>query len=46
MSNVRFLPPPGPIREVAKVPGDHNLKADLDAVATAVRGWLSRLESA
>jgi hypothetical protein len=24
-----------------QVPGDHNLKADLDAVATAVRTWLS-----
>jgi hypothetical protein len=24
-----------------KVPGDHSLKADLDAVATAVRAWLS-----
>ena len=40
------MPPPGPAREVAKVPGDHNLKADLEAVAAAVRGWLSRLLSA
>ena len=40
------MPPPGQFREVVKVPGDHNLKADLDAVAAAVRGWLSRLESA
>ena len=37
------VPPPGPAREVAKVPGDHNLKADLEAVAAAVRGWLSRV---
>jgi hypothetical protein len=36
------MPPPGPAREVTKVPGDHNLKADLEAVAAAVRGWLAR----
>ena len=35
------MPPPGPSREVVKVPGDHNLKADLGAVAAAVRAWLS-----
>jgi hypothetical protein len=34
------MPPPGPTREVVHVPGDHGLKADLDAVAAAVRGWL------
>ena len=34
------MPPPGRNREVAKVPGDHGLKADLDAVAAAVRAWL------
>jgi predicted alpha/beta-hydrolase family hydrolase len=34
------MPPPGPSREVVKVPGDHGLKADLDAVAAAVRTWL------
>jgi uncharacterized protein len=34
------IPPPGPARRVVKVPGDHNLKADLDAVAVAVREWL------
>jgi predicted alpha/beta-hydrolase family hydrolase len=34
------MPPPGPSRDVARVPGDHGLKADLDAVADAVRGWL------
>jgi uncharacterized protein len=37
------MPPPGAAREVAKVPGDHNLKADLEAVTAAVRGWLSRV---
>jgi uncharacterized protein len=37
------MPPPRAAREVAKVPGDHNLKADLDAVTAAVRGWLSRV---
>src|SRR5436305_3152126 len=26
------IPPPGPTREVVTVPGDHGLKADLDAV--------------
>ncbi len=39
------MPPPGSTREVAKVPGDHNLKADLEAVAAAVRAWLSGLQS-
>lgn len=34
------MPPPGPLREVVKVPGDHGLKADLEAVAAAVRAWL------
>jgi predicted alpha/beta-hydrolase family hydrolase len=38
------MPPPGRFREVVKVPGDHNLKADLEAVAEAVRRWLSRVE--
>jgi uncharacterized protein len=37
------MPPPGPTREVARVPGDHNLKADLAAVTAAVREWLSRV---
>jgi predicted alpha/beta-hydrolase family hydrolase len=35
------IPPPGPSRRVVKVRGDHGLKADLDAVAAAVRTWLS-----
>jgi predicted alpha/beta-hydrolase family hydrolase len=35
------IPPPGPTREVATVPGDHGLKADPEAVAAAVRAWLA-----
>jgi uncharacterized protein len=35
------MPPAGPSRQVVRVPGDHSLKADLDAVATTVRAWLS-----
>ena len=39
--NDRFgMPPPGPLREVAKVPGDHGLKKDPQAVTAAVREWL------
>ena len=34
------IPPPGLAREVAKVPGDHGLKADVEAVAAAVRAWI------
>ena len=34
------LPPAAALRTVARVPGDHGLKADLDAVAAAVRAWL------
>jgi predicted alpha/beta-hydrolase family hydrolase len=34
------MAPPGSGREVVEVPGDHGLKADVDAVAEAVRGWL------
>jgi predicted alpha/beta-hydrolase family hydrolase len=34
------MPPPGRNREVVEVPGDHGLKADVDAVAEAVRRWL------
>jgi hypothetical protein len=34
------IPPPGPRREVVLVSGDHGLKADLEAVGSAVRGWL------
>ena len=35
------IPLPGPSRTVVTVRGDHGLKADLDAVAEAVRGWLA-----
>jgi uncharacterized protein len=35
------MPPPGPGREVVQVAGDHSLRADLDAVAEAVRAWLA-----
>lgn len=39
--NDRFgMPPAGPRRTVARVPGDHSLRTDLDAVAVAVREWL------
>jgi predicted alpha/beta-hydrolase family hydrolase len=34
------IPPPGPRREVVTVPGDHGLKADLEAVSAAVRSWI------
>ena len=37
------MPPPGPSREVVTVPGDHGLKRDLGAVATAVRAWLAEV---
>jgi predicted alpha/beta-hydrolase family hydrolase len=37
------IPPPGPRREVVLVSGDHSLKADLEAVGSAVRSWLHRL---
>jgi predicted alpha/beta-hydrolase family hydrolase len=36
-------PPPAPNREVVRVPGDHTLKADLDAVAAAAATWLAEL---
>ena len=34
------MPPPGRNRTIVKVAGDHGLKADLDAVAAAIRSWL------
>ena len=37
------MPPSGRNRTVVKVPGDHGLKADLEAVAAAVRAWLPRV---
>jgi uncharacterized protein len=37
------MPAPGPKREVVTVPGNHSLKADLDAVGAAVKEWLAGL---
>ena len=37
------IPPAGPAREVAKVPGDHSLKTDLEAVTAAVQTWIYNL---
>jgi hypothetical protein len=34
------MPPVGERRSVVAVAGNHSLKADLDAVAEAVRAWL------
>jgi predicted alpha/beta-hydrolase family hydrolase len=39
------MPVAGPARSVVVVPGNHSLSADLEAVGTAVRGWLSELSS-
>jgi predicted alpha/beta-hydrolase family hydrolase len=42
--NDRFgLPPGAELRTVVQVPGDHTLKADVGAVATAARDWLVRI---
>jgi predicted alpha/beta-hydrolase family hydrolase len=40
------IPPSGPRRTVIVVAGDHSLRADLDAVAAAVRDWLPAVASA
>jgi hypothetical protein len=37
------VPPPAPGREVVVVAGDHSLRRDLGAVATAVRDWLAKV---
>jgi uncharacterized protein len=37
------MPPEGPKRRVVKVPGDHGLKADTEAVSVAVADWLGNL---
>ncbi len=34
------MPPPGPLRTVVEVPGDHSLKADTAAIVDAIGGWL------
>ncbi|EIF00310.1 alpha/beta hydrolase family protein [Saccharomonospora glauca] len=36
-------PGPGPHHEIVTVPGDHSLRADLDAVSRAVSEWLTRV---
>jgi len=36
------IPPPGRLRTVVQVPGDHSLRTDLDAAGEAVRAWLKR----
>jgi predicted alpha/beta-hydrolase family hydrolase len=37
------MPADGANRRVVTVPGNHSLKADLDAVRAAVRGWLGEI---
>jgi predicted alpha/beta-hydrolase family hydrolase len=37
------MPPDGPNRTVVSVRGDHGLKADPEAVAAAIDGWLAAL---
>jgi predicted alpha/beta-hydrolase family hydrolase len=37
------IPPPAPYRTVKLVAGDHSLRSDPDAVATAVREWLAQI---
>ena len=39
------MPPPGPLRTVVRVAGDHSLRGGLDAVADAVGAWLASLAS-
>jgi hypothetical protein len=34
-------PPPGRARRIVTVPGNHSLRTDLDAVASAVRDWVA-----
>jgi predicted alpha/beta-hydrolase family hydrolase len=34
------MPPPGPLRTVAQVQGDHSLRTDLASIAEAVATWL------
>jgi uncharacterized protein len=37
------MPPPGPNRSVVTVPGNHSLRAGLEAAAAAIRDWLPRV---
>jgi predicted alpha/beta-hydrolase family hydrolase len=43
MSDQFGVPPPGKLRDVVLVRGNHSLRTDLDAVAVAVRDWLERV---
>ncbi len=38
-------PPPGPLREVVTVDGDHSLRSDLPGVRAAVQRWLQGLRT-
>jgi uncharacterized protein len=40
------IPPPGPLRTVVRVGGDHSLRTDLDGVAGAIRAWLPQIVAA
>jgi predicted alpha/beta-hydrolase family hydrolase len=37
------IPPQTPLRKVVQVEGNHSLRTDLEAVATAIRSWLQGL---
>ena len=37
------MPPPSANRIVARVPGDHSLRTDVEAVAAAVQSWIEQL---
>jgi uncharacterized protein len=37
------MPPPGSVRDVVQVRGNHSLRTDLDAVGAAVRDWLAKV---
>jgi uncharacterized protein len=39
------MPSAGPNRQLVRVAGNHSLKADLDAVARAVRDWLAAVQA-
>ena len=37
------MPPPGKLRDVVTVRGNHSLRTDLGAIGAAVRDWLARV---
>jgi predicted alpha/beta-hydrolase family hydrolase len=39
------MPPDAPGRTVARVSGDHGLKADKPRIAEAIRGWLAQFSA-